>query len=110
MLKVRMMSTGKERGEEEMADFSSSLMAICSSLLMESELLELLRLAAARVGWATCSMKSSRLGVSLMCSGKDSTTAWRDKTPRFTGRLGRPSGSSWEGRGTSWPVGAVTSF
>lgn len=91
MWKVRVTSTGKEMGEAVCTALSSLIPPTPppSSLPMDSVLLELEIAAASKVGCATFSMNSSKLCVSLMCSGRDSTTADRERTPRFTGRPGR---------------------
>ena len=87
MWKVRVTSTGKEMGcmeeEEEAPPFSPGFPS-CS--LSDSVLLELDTTVAARVGRATCSINSSRLCVSFISSGSDSTTAESESTPLLTGK------------------------
>ena len=75
-------------------DFSSAAVAVVAvavlvsaSSVSDSELLELETTVAASVGLATCSMKSRKLGVNLMSSGRDSMTADKESTPLFTGGI-----------------------
>ena len=55
------------------------------SVLSELVSLELVTAVAAMVGFATCSMNSSKLGVSSMFSGTEAIMADSESTPLFVG-------------------------
>ena len=80
------MWTGNEIGHESVGccwvpDSASSPLSVS-----ESPLELLVTTVAAMVGLATRSINSRRLGVNLISSVREATTAERDRIPFFTGR------------------------
>ena len=86
--------TGNEIGHESAPCCWATASPSSPLSVSESPLELLVTTVAAMVGLATRSMNSRRLGVNLISSGREATTADTDRIPFFTGRAGLESSSA----------------